>query len=210
MLALTLAGCLTFEEARTPIENPDAYLEKEPVVINNKDIIMGEYTLKWEKRIYNKKTNGNNYHEIRGDQFILYRDNIPLYKIENILTEDGYMRVTLKSTTRYFTGEKIIYVYDNNKKIKYTILGADNIMFTFYDDILGTVIIENMFFEGALFKTMSGFKIIIDGNEYGLFSYYKPNFYRRKDYPVLEDQNMIDKIILFTLTVFEISQKSFL
>ncbi|MDR0706396.1 MAG: hypothetical protein LBF60_00785 [Treponema sp.] len=210
MLTLTFVGCLTFEEVRTPIENPDEYLEKESVVINEKDIIMGEYTLKWEGKIHNTKTNGNNYYEIRGDKFILYRDNIPLYKIENILIEDGYIRTTQKSTAKFYTGKKSIYVYDNNKKIEYTLSEADNIMFTFYDNILGAIIIENMFFDGVLFKTRSGFKIIIDGNEYGLFSYYEPNFYRRKDYPRLEDQNKIDKIILFTLAVFEISQKSFL
>jgi hypothetical protein len=209
MLTLTFVGCLTFEKIQTPIENPDEYWEKEPVVINKKNIAMGEYLLKWEEKIHNMKTNGNNYYEVRGDRFILYRDTISLYKIENVLTEDGYMLVTEKGYTKFYIGKKSIYVYENNKKIEYILSEADNIMFTFYDDILGTIIIENMFFDGVLFKTRSGFKIIIDGNEYALFSYYEPNFYRRKDYPRLEDQNKIDKIILFTLAVFEISQRNF-
>jgi hypothetical protein len=101
-----------------------------------------------------------------------------------------------------------MYVYNNNKEIKYTASDANDSMFAFYDGILGAVVIENMFFGGTLFKTRSGFKIIIEGNEYGLFSYYKPNFYRRKDFPEL-DQDRIDRIALFILAAFEISQKFF-
>jgi hypothetical protein len=78
---------------------------------------MGEYTLEWKERIHNRATNGNNYHEVRGDQLILYRNAVPLYRVENILAEKGCTKKTQKGSTTFYTGTKYMYIYDNNNRI---------------------------------------------------------------------------------------------
>jgi hypothetical protein len=102
------------------------YLESEHVRIENNNLIINEYILERKEKInsiehFSKKLfeSGNRYFEIKGYKFILYRNNIALYTIENIITDD---------------------------------------------------------------------------NEYGLFTFYEPKFYRRKDFPEM-GQNEKDRII---------------
>jgi 2C-methyl-D-erythritol 2,4-cyclodiphosphate synthase len=67
--------------------------------------------------------------------------------------------------------------------IEYTLSDADAVMLAFYDDILGAVTIENMFFDRVIFKTSSGFKII--GNVLELlkqtYSPKEPDVYSKGD-----------------------------
>jgi len=215
-MPFVVCGCLTFKIVETPIDNIDMYHESKHVRIENNNVIIDEYILERKDKIYSIEhfskgisESGNRYFEIKGDRFILYRNNSVLYTIENILTQEGYIITNNKGSDKTYVGKKYIYFINDDKKIEHVISDEKNdVLLSFYDEILGAVSIENTFFDG-LIKTRSGFKIKIDGNEYGLFTFYDPNFYRRKDFPEMS-QNEEDRIILYILAVYEISQRSYL
>ena len=216
IMPFVICGCLTFKIDKTPIDNIDMYLESEHVRIENNNVIINEYILERKDKInsiehFSKEPfeSGNRYIEIKGDRFILYRNNIALYTIENVITKEGYIITNNRGSEKTYVGKKYIYFINGDKRIEHIISDEkkDDILLSFYDEILGTVTIENTFFNG-LIKTRSGFKIKIDGNEYGFFTFYEPNFYRRKDFPEMS-QNELDRIILYILAVYDISQRSF-
>ncbi|GHU24998.1 hypothetical protein FACS1894172_10310 [Spirochaetia bacterium] len=201
IVLFTLAGCTTLE---TSIQGMDTDYKKVPVSVEKsfrkKSITMGEYSLVHNSNINVAFPIFNIYHSKRGAGYSFYANNQFVSGVE-ITTETT--RIGTKNSNIETAERTITYTGADRSERKFSVIGriADSMYIVFQDSILGIISFE--YYRSGKWNPITGFTILINGEEYGIFGFYKnPALYIRNQSKALDDKSN-SRLALYILSAYQ-------
>jgi hypothetical protein len=208
-------SCTTFEST---VQNSATDYTAYPIVSTHKflqqSLALGDYSLVFDRAINNKEDLPNfnlldlfftDKSTFSGGKYAFYREkaklcDVYIYQKSNMTTKNG---MTAGTSSRY-----IEVVKGQNDVQKYEIvsqLGSD--VFLSVNDGTNVINIENYYNpnskQGSIFKPLTGYKITVNGKEYGILAFYRtPVLYELKT-ALIKDTALKDDVTLYVLASWE-------